>query len=175
MQLTSVLLPILSMAAAIQAAPVAEPQAAPGQTTSMPTFTISNFSNAGAPHSMQVYISFDVKSNPFGYTAKCSATHPIGAGTAGTADRIASPGYFTECKSNQSGKKTGFGFVWEPKTKTYILSVTQWTGGNTLSGSISFPKKIKTQKNAVNPNGNYDYLDAPKKFDFLANLPVVAP
>ncbi|RVD85347.1 uncharacterized protein DFL_003671 [Arthrobotrys flagrans] len=175
MQLTSILLPILGMATAIQAAPA--PQAAPGQTTSMPTFTISNFSNSGSPHSAQVSISFDLKSNPFGYTAKCFATHPIGAGSAGASDikgTIASPKYYTECKSNESGKKNGFGFVYEPKTNTFLLSVTQWTGGNTLSGSISFPNKIKTQKNA-NPNGNYNYLDAPKQFTILSNLPVVAP
>ncbi|KAK6518359.1 hypothetical protein TWF506_005517 [Arthrobotrys conoides] len=180
MQLTSIILPIIGMATAIQAAPAPQ-SGVPGHSTSLPTFTISNFSNSGSPHSAQVSISFELKSNPFGYTAKCFATHPIGSGSAGTSDNknlkgnIASPQYYTECTSHQSGKKNGFGFVYEPKTNTFLLTVTQWTGGNTLSGSISFPNKIKTRKNAINPNGNYNYLEAPTKFDILSNLPVVAP
>ncbi|KAK6501209.1 hypothetical protein TWF481_009053 [Arthrobotrys musiformis] len=166
MQLTSIILPILGLATAIQAAPA--PQAGPGQTTSLPTFTISNFSNSGSTRSGPVTISFDLKSNPFGYTAKCSATQPLSAATKG----IATAKYYTECKSNQSGKKNGFGFVYEPKTNTFLFTITQWTGGNTLSGSISFPNKIKTKKNA---NGDYKYLESPKSFTILSNLPSVAP
>ncbi|KAK6347874.1 hypothetical protein TWF718_005694 [Orbilia javanica] len=174
MQLISVILPILGMATAIQAAPAPAPWTEPGQSTSMPTFTISNFSNSGKPHSGQVTISFDMKSNPFGYTAKCTATHPIGSG------QIATPKYFTECKSLQSGKKNGFGFVYEPKTNTFLLTVTQWTGGNTLSGSISFPNRIKTKTpnvgNKPDVNGKYSYLaEVPKTFDILSNLPPLAP
>ncbi|KAF3273665.1 hypothetical protein TWF173_005433 [Orbilia oligospora] len=174
MQLTSIILPIIGMAAAVQAAPAPQ-SGVPGKSTSIPTFTISNFSNSGSPHSAQVSISFDLKSNPFGYTAKCFATHPIGAGSAGSKGpqaNVATPKYYTECKSNQPGKKNGFGFVYEPKTNTFLLSVTQWTGGNTLSGSISFPNKIKTRVDKINPNGNYNYLESPKTFDILSNLPV---
>ncbi|KAF3919750.1 hypothetical protein ABW20_dc0107930 [Dactylellina cionopaga] len=167
MKFTTVFLPLLTLAATIQAAPVAEDEdapilvartAGPGQTSSQPIFTITGFSNSGSPHSASKVISFTVVSKPFNKSAKCSATV--------SSPDVATAKYFTKCNP----PTTGFGFAWEPTTKTYILTITQNTGGNFLSASGSVPKKIKTQVNKANPNGNYQYLDHLKNFSLFANL-----
>ncbi|KAK6357948.1 hypothetical protein TWF730_007304 [Orbilia blumenaviensis] len=168
MHFASFILPVLGMAAAVQAAPNSTPSG-PGRSVESPTFSITNFSNSGSPHSNQVTISFDVKTNPYNYAAKCTATHPIGAGTAGTKSTVASPKWITECKVAKGGQRTGFGFAYDAKSNSFFLSLSQTFGSTAVSGGVSLRNKIKTKKNGVNPNGNFNYLDAPKSMTIYAN------
>ncbi|EPS37525.1 hypothetical protein H072_8824 [Dactylellina haptotyla CBS 200.50] len=173
MKFSTLLFPLLSLAALSQAAPVDDDSgddpiealeardAYPGQSTSMPTFTISDFYASGASHSSQIYIGFKVKSNPFGQTATCSFSMPLD-----NNHPVPTTNYYTKCKPSSFG----FGFQKDATTKAYILTITQNTGKNLLTSAVSMENKIKTYVNKANPNGNYKYLDHSKKFTLYANL-----
>ncbi|KAK6542325.1 hypothetical protein TWF694_006284 [Orbilia ellipsospora] len=158
MRFSTLLLPALSLAATIHAAPVEEESnIAARASTSNPYFTVTNFSNSGQPHSVTSFVYFKVKSEPFGQTAEC---------TAQKNGPIATAGYWTKCKPSSFG----FGFTYDKTSKAYVLTITQNTGGNLLTGAVTVPNKQKTIVNKINPNGNVQSLVHEKNFRVWANL-----
>ncbi|KAF3929681.1 hypothetical protein AA313_de0203657 [Arthrobotrys entomopaga] len=158
MRFSTLLLPALSLAATIHAAPVEEERKiAARASTSNPYFTVSDFNNAGEPHSMSAIMSFTVKSEPFGQTAHCTINKP---------GPIATSGYWTKC----SPSSFGFGFVYDTTSKAYILTITQNTSKNLLTGAVSVPNKQKTIVDKANPNGNVQSLVHGTNFRVWANL-----
>ncbi|KAF3903468.1 hypothetical protein ABW20_dc0106060 [Dactylellina cionopaga] len=162
MQLTTFILPILSLAAVLQAAPVVEGEnaLAPRTSSSGPTFTVTEFFIHSYFNNANSDLFFKVKSNPFGNTATCRVFGKLTGSTF-----VPDVKYWTKCYN-----EIGFGFQWDAKIKSYLLTVTQKTGGNILSGSISMEQKIKTTINSKDKNQSYKYLDHPAKFTISANL-----
>ncbi|KAK6331988.1 hypothetical protein TWF718_002526 [Orbilia javanica] len=151
MQLTSFILPILSLASALTASPILEPRAGPASNF----FTVTDFYDSGVPHSLSSYVSFNVKGPWPSFTAYCTASSSV-------VPTIATAPFPTKCTG-----KPGVAFGLEYKTGVgYVLTIMhryRWDQTVRL-GTIWVGTDVQTRVNPVNPNGNVQYLNYSSSF-----------
>ncbi|KAK6346241.1 hypothetical protein TWF730_010571 [Orbilia blumenaviensis] len=150
MQLTNLLLPILSLTSVLSASPiqVLEPRA----DTPANVFKISNFSNSGVPHSLLSYVSFTVEGS--NWSSYCTASSSV-------KPSIATTPFPTKCN------KPGISFGFEVKTGIgYVLTIIhRYNKDQSINlGTIWAGTDVQTRVNPANPNGNVEYLNYPSNF-----------
>ncbi|RVD87389.1 uncharacterized protein DFL_001625 [Arthrobotrys flagrans] len=148
MQLTNLILPILSLASALNASPILAPRAdAPANV-----FTVTDFYDSGVPHSLYSYVSFNVRDPTF--TAYCTASSSV-------VPTIATTPFPTRCN------KPGVSFGLEYKTGIgYVLTIIhRYNKDQTIDlGIIWVGTDVQTRVNPTNPNGNVQYINYPSNF-----------
>ncbi|EPS41449.1 hypothetical protein H072_4606 [Dactylellina haptotyla CBS 200.50] len=169
MQLTSILIPLLSLASTLNAIPLVSPEenaaleARAGNFVppANPVFYITDFSNQGTPHSNRVQISFKVNNPTTKQTATCSYSSYQGV------SGIAVAPFYTRCST------PGFGFGFELVQGGWVLTVEQKYSkdmivevGTVWLGDAS---NIKTNVNTYNPNGSFKYFDHLDYFTIRTN------
>ncbi|KAK6538827.1 hypothetical protein TWF694_010392 [Orbilia ellipsospora] len=173
MQLSTLILPLLTLASTLRATPVPVPKAnldkavLESRATSYPsypsdpTFRITEFYDQGTPHSQMVYISFKLTNPVTSQTTSCSFTTYTGGPIALTP-------FYTRCD------KLGFGFGFELIQGGYMLTVEEkWNRDTVVQvGTVWLGNaaNIKTRVDTANPNGNFQYFDVPHDFTIRANL-----
>ncbi|EPS41291.1 hypothetical protein H072_4841 [Dactylellina haptotyla CBS 200.50] len=154
MQFSTLLLPLLSLAAT-QASPIiAEDHVISARATAN-TFQITDFYDSGVPHSVTAYVSFTVTNPVTRLSAKCYASQSI-------QPTIATTPFPTKC--DKPGVAFGFQYY---AGLGYALTVLHKRNYDQVAdmGIIWVGNDVQTRVNPANPNGNVQYINHTTAFE----------
>ncbi|KAF3901846.1 hypothetical protein AA313_de0208828 [Arthrobotrys entomopaga] len=160
MQLTTFILPILSLASTLtQATPVPSDKSLHARSGAG-CFEVTEFRDSGSPHSIEARIYFIVTDASTNVAAACTASLAI-------QPTIATATFPTVCNDTS----VSFGVEYKPGLPGYWFEIAHVYNGNKTvdTGSYWLGSDVGRYNDPLNPNGDYDFLNRPMAFSVAYN------